>query len=121
MQLIKVRKRNYMNLIKQQHKRSCLPTCMSMLMGLNYSKCLKLINPKRDWNKEGIWSDEMFATFDRLGYKYEIKNITKLSQLKTNALLMVRSETIKNSMHAVVFDAETRKVLDPKKRKPIPA
>ena len=110
-----------LTLVKQKHECACVVACIATITGLSYEKCLNIVYPKRKintWNLVGTWMKDQFKAMDRLNLKYRFrKNNTSLLKLKHNAILIIKHpiyfDRFKRGTHAVVWDAEAKKILDP--------
>lgn len=113
--------------VTQAHYNGCFIAALAMLIGKTYEETYKLVYPDRDpTNSEhGLWSEPQdnydigaaaVRVLNKLGFKSKKATYKKIKSLqkyaRKNALLIVRwgGGTM---CHAVVFDAETKKFLDP--------
>jgi ABC-type bacteriocin/lantibiotic exporter with double-glycine peptidase domain len=103
-----------MRFVKQKHKCGCAIACIAMLCGIGYNSALEIVHPKRN-PRDGV--ETTFETFLRSlarcnkDYKINFTNLD-LNKLKNNACIMITVPN-KGFRHAVVWDAKTKKILDP--------
>jgi ABC-type bacteriocin/lantibiotic exporter with double-glycine peptidase domain len=102
-----------MKYIKQRHTNGCGVAALAMVTGISYDRALKLIDPKRKSGTKypGTSLEQALKTFTKMGIKYQIHFDTKLKDIKNNAY--VSASLPCGCRHAVVWDAENKKILDP--------
>lgn len=106
-----------MKLVRQIHEYGCFPAALAMISGRSYNEMLKLIYPKRkkaNWNIDGVSDEAIYRSLNRLGIKYRKRKPTTLSNIKSNAILIIGNylgDT--NTDHTVIWDYEKQKILDP--------
>jgi ABC-type bacteriocin/lantibiotic exporter with double-glycine peptidase domain len=102
-----------MKLINRRYQSDCYPTCVAIILGISHSKAIKLVFPKR--NKRESYASDLdvkIKVFKRFGFKIKEHKPKKLIDIKHNAVLEI-SNGPNGYTHAVVWDAENKKVLDP--------
>jgi hypothetical protein len=99
--------------IYQRYNSDCYPTCVAMVLGVSHKHALKLVHPNhvRGNSYESIMGFKI-RLFHRFGYRIIKRNPKSLLQLKHNAILEV-GYSLREQTHAVVWDAQQKKVLDP--------
>jgi ABC-type bacteriocin/lantibiotic exporter with double-glycine peptidase domain len=108
-----------LKLVKQKHVNGCVPACIATLLGTSYEIGLKIVHPRRKtrrWNYVGTTYQSMVIALERLGLKCYKKKITSLSKLRYHCILIIAHPAYgppEECRHAVVWDAERKKVLDP--------
>ena len=120
--------------VRQVHSSGCFIACLAMLLNKTYDEAFTLVYPEMDPMKEydapGLKSNhiDQAATevMEKLGFKVKRSKYKKLKSLmryaRKHALLIIRwrwggdaASTEDNPWlcHAVVFDADSKKFLDP--------
>lgn len=121
--------------VRQIHSNGCFIACVAMLLGKSYAEAFALMYPGKDlndWDIQGLTSTDIGKAASELLEKFgcavkkstykRIKSLQKFS--RKSALLIIRwrwgaptsghvSEDDPWMCHAVVFDADTKKFLDP--------
>ncbi len=110
-----------MRLIKQKHKTACGVACLAMVMDISYRQAMKLLHSKRFW-----WFSDATTTLGLAvqileSHGYEIDafgsdNNIIFTQFEDRAILaieMLVKEGEEPYCHAVVWDPETKSILDP--------
>lgn len=106
--------------IQQVHENGCVPACVAMLTGLSYIQSCRIVHPyRRNWDRYGSTPENVNASLKRAGFKIRQRNVKKIinfSQLKRNALVVLAHEAYGppgHNLHAVVWDVQRQKILDP--------
>ncbi len=115
-----------LQLVSQVSGNGCFIAAVAMILGKTYEEAFKLIFPDRDYNygEHGFRAETAdqdigllaAQALERLGYKTkkstyrQVKSLLRYS--RKNTLIIVRWYG-GPLCHAVVFDAETKKFLDP--------
>jgi hypothetical protein len=113
--------------VRQIHGNGCFIACLAMLRGVTYEEAFKSVHPNRDPDKVDRWDDSVALRFEDAinalvmqDLKPELSKLRHLRNLRRTALLIMRWEYEPSRMHGVVFDAKTRKFLDPAWMRPDP-
>lgn len=98
--------------IFQHYNSDCFPTCIAMIADISHATAIQMVHPfrfKRQSYETG--DDRATLVLRRLGFKvrkrYHI-DFTKLNQI---AIVCIRVGV--NHSHVVVWDPESKRVLDP--------
>ena len=108
-----------MLLVKQEHTDGCFIACVAMLIGVNYQLALELVHDKKV-DRVGLTRGESLAKLVRLGYQLIVVENRRLDQLQHDALIFIRwkqQPAGRLVFHAVMYDAETKSILDPSSKK----
>lgn len=109
-----------MKRIKQKHKNGCGIACTAMVCNITYDKALKLIFTKKPKKITGTkLRDDQRALFklNKVSCVRLSKRI-KIAKLKNNAIISYRIAP--KHHHAVVWDAENKKIICPSGNKNTP-
>lgn len=118
--------------VRQVHSNGCFIACMAMLTGKTYNEVFTFLFPDQDPNDyefKGVLTYDVAKTatdiLKRFGCKSKPSKYKKINsvikKVRKNALVIVRwrmypdevvSESNPSMCHCLVFDAETRKILD---------
>lgn len=119
--------------IYQKHRNGCTVASLAMLLNISYDEALKLLHPNRKPRQRVSGNIEtIFDVFIKNKISVQIYNnlktalgfdtvdIVSITDLKNPALiaLYTREESGKN--HVVVWDPESKKILDPGRYRNLP-
>ncbi len=110
-----------MKYIRKRYKNDCAITSLAMLTSIAYEKIRKATHPKRKFGKSipGTLKSTVIRFLKKRNIKHRIRvNRIKLRDLKHNAY--VAYWTPHDEQHAVVWNAKSKKILDPEFPKPRP-
>jgi hypothetical protein len=105
--------------VEQLHGNGCFIACLAMLKGITYEEAFKLIHPDKDmaaisyYDRIGLTPEESIQRLEQLGLGPVHRPLRQLRNLRRTALLLIRWEHAPTLLHGVVFDASTKKFLDP--------
>lgn len=104
-----------LRLVRQEHENGCVPASIAILAGLSYSEGIKLFWSKKNWNKKGCSYRTLINGLKRSGLKFKERKVCLLSKLRSNAILVIKHShpAFAGAMHAVVWDFENQKIIDP--------
>ena len=111
-----------MRYVKQKHKNGCAIASLAMILGVGYSQIFKIARPKKNFGKKytGTPMDLAVKILNKYDCKYRIffkrTGLKKLHRLKSNAYISIN--TPKGGRHAIVWDEENQRVLDPDRKVP---
>ena len=103
----------------QKHVDGCVIACFAMVMGVSYDKALKAVHPKRKKGKkiDGIPFVNLIKILNKLHIHIAVypfsRNILKIQR---PAILLMNQQGCDWS-HVVVWDPESKKILDPDRKK----
>jgi ABC-type bacteriocin/lantibiotic exporter with double-glycine peptidase domain len=99
-----------MKLIRQKEKNDCAIACLAMVSGIPYDEAYTMLR-----SEKYVWLRDLptprryvFNALRELGMQYEI--VYDGSFVDHRSMVFVRCD---RSNHVVVYDAETRRILDP--------
>lgn len=102
-----------MRLLLQRYASDCFPTCVAMILGVSHAEGLKIGCPDHRKGQSYVSNvSNQIKLFSQFGYKIVRRRPKKLTDLKHNAILEIGKRT-SDTTHAVVWDAQQKKVLDP--------
>lgn len=110
-----------MKLCTQQHPNGCVVACLAMVTGIPYKTLVQRFFKPADLEKKGVTQVHLVNILHTLNY---YTRSTSAIPLKTgrgvnrgcgNYILLVPSLNIVNGSHAIVYDGNTNRVLDPNK------
>lgn len=107
--------------VEQESDNGCFVACVATLAGISYPEAFKLIHPgefNTPYNGE-IALNKAHCRLKKLGWKVRKVNAKKIENLKKNALILITWRNEPELSHAVVYDAERKKVLDPSFYRPL--
>lgn len=116
----------------QRHRTGCAVASLAMLLDISYNKAMQVLHPKRKQYQRvtgDIWKiskalkylKKNFTVHSNLGTLFgNVNNKVDIKSLKNPALLCLYTVDIVKGNHAVVWDPETQKVLDPGRKKNMP-
>lgn len=126
-----------MKLIKQRHTTGCGIASLAMVAGISYAAACKLLHPKHVLRHKlsAIYEPDVVASLRKLGIKANavkartltngVPRIIQIKELTQPSILIIevpkrygKIEFENTTMHAVVWDPISKKILDPN---PIPA
>jgi hypothetical protein len=108
--------------VYQENDVGCFVAGLAILLGKTYAEAFKLVHPRKsylDWchGIEAVSMQEAaLSTLQRLGVKAHVSRLRRFDSLrksKKNMILIIRWEVQPTRCHTVVYDAESRKILDP--------
>lgn len=101
-----------MKRVQQKHRLGCFNACIAMITGLSYEKALKLVHPKR---RKGEYTEthlpEVVVALIKINADYKLTFDKNIKNIKNPAIVIVKWKN--GSSHAVVWDPELKKILDP--------
>lgn len=105
-----------MKWIKQKHKHGCAVACLAMIAGIGYYKALALLHPNRSPRKSTLTTGRSIlnALFElNIPSRFTSFNMSgeNIKGLAHNAIIIYNNGDDMN--HAVVYDADKKKILDP--------
>lgn len=112
--------------VEQYHNSGCFIACLATLKGISYEEAFKLIHPEKDysqvarWDTVGLRVDESIKKLEQLGLKPVQRPLKQLRNLRRTALLIIQWTYAPHLAHGVIFDAVSRKFLDPGYSTPLP-
>jgi hypothetical protein len=99
--------------IYQRYASDCFPTCIAIVANISHNFALKLLNP---FHKKGSsyesQDDDAIRILRFLGFKVRKRFIKDFTTLTQPAILAISVDD-ENFGHVVVWDPETKQVLDP--------
>ena len=111
--------------VYQQNDDGCFIAGIAILLGKTYEEAFRLVHPQKniyDWS-HGIEAmslqEAALSTLQRLGVKAHVSKLRKLDSLrksKKNMVLIIRWNMSPTRCHTVVYDSESRQILDPDPR-----
>jgi hypothetical protein len=110
-----------LNLIKQNHKNSCVPACIATIKNLSYSDSLKAVHPKRKserWNTNGTHYNQIYYSLKRMKISFRKRKVISLHKLRNNAIVITKGLFRPDRCHAVVWDVDRQRILDPDPESP---
>lgn len=106
----------------QENNHGCFIAGIAILLGKTYQEAFSLVHPEKsyqDWS-HGIEAfslqDAALSTLQRLGVKAHVSRLRRFDSLrksKKNMILIIRWDCMPTRCHTVVYDAESRRILDP--------
>ncbi len=109
----------------QYHNSGCFVACVAMLLGKSYKQALKLIHPDKNpntfWETISMPPEQSIERLPLLGIQTKTAKTRTIRHLRRDALLLIRWRVQPTLMHAVVYDAKHKKLLDPGNRIPMPS
>lgn len=108
--------------VYQENDAGCFIAGVASLLGKTYAEAFSLIHPYKsyyEWSHgiEAISMQEAaLSTLQRLGIKAHLSRLRRFDSLrksKKNMILIIRWNIMPTRCHTVVYDAESRKILDP--------
>lgn len=108
--------------IRQKHKNGCAVACVAMIAKLSYDEALKLVHPFRKPKQHTTTGlDQLIHVLDKMHLYPLLREKMKISSIKNVAILVVNCGTSKRPWyHAVVWDPDSKKIVDPYRKKPWP-
>ena len=108
-----------MERVIQQNENGCVSACIAMLTGLTYFEGVRITHPYRTPHSQlGSTDENTLAALKRIGLRGYIRKPKRwLQELSTNAILFIQHRLYLPAIHAVIWDYESQKVLDPYPRK----
>lgn len=108
--------------IRQKHKNGCAVACVAMVAVLSYDEALKLTHPFRKPRQHTTTDlDKLIHVLEKLHLGPIIQEKRKISSIKKTAILAINCGSSKRPWyHAVVWDPESKKIIDPDGKKPWP-
>lgn len=112
--------------VEQYHDSGCFIACLAILKGISYEEAFKLIHPNKDfsqmerWDTVGLHPYESIKRLEQLGLNPVRRPLKQLRNLRRTALLIIQWKFAPHLAHGVVFDAVSRKFLDPGYSTPLP-
>ena len=110
--------------VSQVHSSGCFTACVAMLLGKSYEEVHSLLHPTsdpQDYDCPGIRSEKVDEAasekLQQLGIKVKRAKLRQLRSLlrhsRKHALLIIRWEWAPTLCHAIVFDVDRKRFLDP--------
>lgn len=103
----------------QKHVNGCAVACFAMVTGMSYDKALKLIHPKRKAREkiDGVLFSDLVKILNKMHIKIAVYSSSKnILQIKRPSILLMNQRDCDWS-HVVVWDPETKRILDPDRKK----
>jgi ABC-type bacteriocin/lantibiotic exporter with double-glycine peptidase domain len=106
--------------VSQPQSSGCFVACVAMMMGKTYQEAFKLVHPDRqEWDRADLHPFAAIERLKALGFKVRYAQLKKLRSLKRDALLCIKWDWAPELGHAVLYDSEQKKFLDPGFRRPL--
>ena len=105
-----------MKRIIQGHTNGCFAACIAMLLGCSYIEAVRLVHPYRSTGSHlGVSDREIKVALKRAGLKSKAKkrDLYNLDRLEHNAIIIIDHPLYAPALHAVIWDRERQKILDP--------
>lgn len=111
------------------HWSGCFVACIAMVTGTSYEQAFKLLFPKRRFENEyhGIRrmnptapANVAYLKMSALGLQPKRTNRVSFDKLNRTAIWIIRWSWSPELMHAVVWDHQTKTILDPAYSLPLP-
>lgn len=109
--------------VYQENDAGCFIAGVASLLGKTYAEAFRLVHPSKSyWDSfsHGIEAMSMeeaaLSTLQRLGVKAHVSRLRRFDSLrksKKHMILIIRWAVQPTRCHTVVYDAESRKILDP--------
>lgn len=119
--------------IRQIHKTGCSVASLAMLLDIPYDDALKLLHPNHKPHQKV--SGDLLSIIDalnRFNSRFIIYNnlkkvfgfsdcdIVSISKLKQPALILLNTLKDSGANHVVVWDSDSKKILDPGRKRNLP-
>lgn len=107
------------NKIYQKHRTGCSVASIAMLAGISYSEAIKALYPNHKKYQKNVSGNIMtiLMAFSRLGIKTDVKfamlKPVDIKSIDKPALLCIYLGDKTSRNHAVVWDPEQQKILNP--------
>jgi ABC-type bacteriocin/lantibiotic exporter with double-glycine peptidase domain len=109
-----------MKRIKQRHRTSCGIACFAMVTGISYNKSIKKVFPRRK-PYSLLTTNALKLVTALLKLKFEVdyydNDKHNIFDIKNKAILIIKA--VEGDGHAVVWDPESKRILDPDRKKPL--
>lgn len=108
--------------VHQDHYDGCFVACTAMLLGMTYLEAFKLVHPDRyvdeyGYGRAGVEDMDVpsaaFKILQKLRLNPKRANVQQMRHLRRLAMVLIRWEHSPRIMHAVVFNPQTKLILDP--------
>lgn len=107
--------------VKQESDSGCFVAAVAMLSNYTYDQAFKKIFPG-EWRTPysgGLMLTDAAATLRKRGWKIRKVPIKYIASLKKDALILITWDTEPDLSHALVYDAENKKIIDPSFDRPL--
>jgi len=119
-----------MKRISQRYRTDCFPTCIAMISGMSHKKALKFVHPRGKIRRHPVTNRKSYYgsslihkvfAIAKLGYDINLhsKKPRSFAKFRNPTLIQIKWKT-DGSYHAIVWDPETKKILDPGYKKALP-
>jgi hypothetical protein len=112
-----------LKIIKQIHDNGCFLACLAILKGITYEQAFQLVYPGRTMPpKDAIYrehdvalpTEQALKLMPRFGLHLQKSNLRSVHSLRRRtSLILLRWQVEPTQMHALVYDGEAGKILDP--------
>lgn len=116
--------------VAQKNGTGCFIAAIATLLGSTYEEAYRLCHPGKDPDIEwehGFWDTSVlraaFQSLERAGIKGRLapyKKFSSFSKRNKHALLIIRWRIEPNLCHAIVYDGDTHRFLDPSSGSEVP-
>ena len=109
-----------MKRIKQRHRTSCGVACFAMITGASYNKSIKKVFPRRKpYSLLTTNALRLVKALLKFGLKvnYYDYNEHNILDIKNKSILIIKA--LEGDGHAVVWDPESKRILDPDRKRPL--
>lgn len=107
--------------INQKHKLGCASACLAMVTDLSYEQALKKLKPHRkSGQRTSVSTIELVKILRKIGFNpivYYYLSDKKISELNSDALIIVKTDSENNYNHVIVWNAKHKRILDPGRSK----
>lgn len=110
------------------HYDGCFVACVAIVMQCSYQEAFALVHPKRVFHKNSHGIKRLdpdgpirvaITKLKRLGLSPQVSTRKRIDRLPHTAIGVIRWSWAPELLHAFVWDAETKTVLDPAYRYPL--
>ena len=106
--------------VQQDHESGCFVACVAMILKVPYWQAVRIIHPHINVNSCAyslhnlcLPLEESIKRLTRLGVRLKPARTRKLGSLSRDALLIIRWAMEPSRMHAVIYDHNKNRILDP--------